>query len=235
MAPPRVVSFDCAQTLVDVDWVVERFAVESAEAAGLVFEDRDAAMASYRSCLVPLYPAILEANLTRDPAQVDAAWGAVAARWLESLGIAAEWREPIRAAADERGFGASSVLFRPYPDVDRCLDRLQAAGIRVIVISNWDVSLHRVLRNFGWHSRFELVLASLEEGVEKPDPGLFRIALEKIGVRADEVVHVGDNPVDDVEGAIGVGMRPVLIDRDRLYPDLPSIQTLDDLEGTWSV
>lgn len=234
MSPPRVVSFDCAQTLVDVDWVVERFAVESAEAVGLLFADRESAMASYRACLVPRYAAILAANLTRDPDQVAAAWGTVAEEWLASLGVDPKWCEQIRLEADRRGFGPNSVLFRPYPDVEPCLSRLADAGIRIIVISNWDVSLHRVLRNFGWHHRFEFVLASLEEGVEKPDAGLFQIALAKAGVAPNEVVHVGDNPVDDVEGATAVGMRPVLIDRDRLYPDLPSIQTLDQLEATWN-
>ena len=60
----------------------------------------------------------------------------------------------------------------------------------------------------------ELMSRILEEGVEKPDARIFEIALERTGVQAEDVLHVGDSAVDDWQGAKRVGMRALLIDRD---------------------
>ena len=100
-----------------------------------------------------------------------------------------------------------------FDDVLPTLDALDALGIRLGVISNWDYSLHRVLRAREVHHRFEFVIASLEEGVEKPHPALFELTLGKFGVLPEEALHVGDDPVDDFRGAHDVGMRSYLIDR----------------------
>ena len=93
------------------------------------------------------------------------------------------------------------------------MERLKLAGYSLAVISNWDRSLPWVLDMYGLTGYFDMALASLVEGVEKPDPRLFEIALEKLGARADETIHVGDNPIDDVQGARSAGIHAVLLDR----------------------
>jgi putative hydrolase of the HAD superfamily len=56
-------------------------------------------------------------------------------------------------------------------------------------------------------------------GKEKPDPGIFHVALERVGAEAAEAMHVGDLVPTDVWGARAAGITPVLIDRDDLHPD----------------
>ncbi|HXH61298.1 MAG TPA: HAD-IA family hydrolase, partial [Fimbriimonadaceae bacterium] len=80
--------------------------------------------------------------------------------------------------------------------------------------SNWDNSLHRTLEMHDLTRYFDAVVASLEEGVEKPDPRIFQIALERLGVPPESALHVGDNPVDDWQGAKSAGIKALVIDRD---------------------
>lgn len=222
---PKLVTFDCAQTLVEVDWTVEGFARACAEDIGLSLPDE--AYPRYRAMYFERLPEFLEINRRRDPIEGQAFWDRLATDWLAEFGIDASHVAPLKEASDRLGFGPGSILFKIYDDVVPCLDELEARGIRVAVVSNWDYSLHRVLHMFDVHRRFEVVLASLEEGVEKPDPRFFRICLEKLGVPPEETVHVGDNPEDDVAGALAAGIRPILIDRTGTLPD--SISTLHDL------
>jgi putative hydrolase of the HAD superfamily len=116
-------------------------------------------------------------------------------------------------AAPDLLYGDESDLFTLYDDVLPTLKALDELGIRIGVISNWDYSLHRVLRSLNIHDRFEHVIASLEEGWEKPDPRLFQRTLEKFAVTPEQAVHVGDNPLDDLRGAQDFGMKAFLIDR----------------------
>jgi len=78
---------------------------------------------------------------------------------------------------------------------------------------------------------FEMVLASGEVGVHKPDPGIFTAALERIEARAEASVYVGDNYWADVLGAQRAGLRPILLDPYRLFPeaDCQVLEQLDDL------
>ena len=66
---------------------------------------------------------------------------------------------------------------------------------------------------------FAAVIDSAVEGIEKPDPRLFRLALERVAADADTTLHVGDMYHVDVVGARAAGLRVVLLDSDGLYPD----------------
>jgi putative hydrolase of the HAD superfamily len=205
------VTFDCAQTLVEVDWTVGGFARACASDVGLALPE--AAFARYQAMYFERIAEFIAINLTRDPARGQAFWDRLAMDWLREQGQDPNLFAPLSEAADRLGFGPESILFRLYEDVPACLDRLRNAGIRLAVVSNWDYTLHRVLRMFGVYDHFDAVLASLEEGVEKPDPRLFHACLERLGVLPEETIHVGDNPLDDVEGAQAAGIRAVRIER----------------------
>ena len=75
------------------------------------------------------------------------------------------------------------------------------------------------------------MVISGKEGIEKPDPAIFRLALERSGIDPGEAVYVGDHPRIDVEGARAVGMDAVLIDRRERYPGFEGkrIETLEHL------
>ncbi|MEJ5170299.1 MAG: HAD-IA family hydrolase, partial [Fimbriimonadales bacterium] len=70
----------------------------------------------------------------------------------------------------------------------------------------------------GLRGYFDCVLASLEVGVEKPDPGIFRAAERLLGLAPDQIVHIGDHPIDDYEGALRAGWHALLLDRSNGRP-----------------
>jgi putative hydrolase of the HAD superfamily len=87
------------------------------------------------------------------------------------------------------------------------------------VISNFEGWLEPLLTELGVRDRFAVLVVSGVEGVEKPDPRIFRLAAERAGVAPERCVYVGDDPALDVAPAASVGMRPVLIDRRGRFPD----------------
>jgi putative hydrolase of the HAD superfamily len=125
----------------------------------------------------------------------------------------------------------AALRFTAYPDVPVALEGLGAAGVRRVVVSNWDVSLHEVLDRVGLGQRLlDGVLTSAEAGVAKPDPRIFHQALELAGVDADDALHVGDTVADDVEGARAAGIRGLLLVREGEPPvGIPTASTLTAL------
>jgi HAD superfamily hydrolase (TIGR01549 family) len=103
--------------------------------------------------------------------------------------------------------------FELYDDVPPVLRQLAAAGVRIGLISN----THRCLASF--QSHFELqglisaTVSSSEHGLMKPHPSIFSAALQLLDVAAADAMMVGDSLRQDVEGALGVGMRAVLLNR----------------------
>ncbi|HEX6207441.1 MAG TPA: HAD-IA family hydrolase [Actinomycetota bacterium] len=121
--------------------------------------------------------------------------------------------------------------YRLHPDALPLLERLEAGGYPMGVISNFEEWLEGLLEKLAVTRFFPVRVVSGIEGVEKPDPAIFRIALDRMGVAAEESVYVGDHPYFDVEAAGEVGMRPVLIDRRGLYPEADGVRitSLEDL------
>lgn len=117
-----------------------------------------------------------------------------------------------------------------YEDTRPALERLRAE-YRLFAISNGNADVGRI----GLGDYFERSLAAREAGMLKPDPRIFHLLLQAAGLEADEVVHVGDDPDADVEGARAAGLRPVWLNRERTAWPLPSpapehtIETLGNL------
>lgn len=114
--------------------------------------------------------------------------------------------------------------YRLHPDALPLIRRLDAAGLTLGVISNFEEWLERLLQTLDVTRFFPVRVISGVEGVEKPDPKIFHIALERAGVEPGESVYVGDHPYFDIEAAEEVGMLPVLIDRRGRYPDADGIR-----------
>ena len=119
----------------------------------------------------------------------------------------------------------SSANFELYEDVFPVLDELRAHGLKIGLISNGA----RDLNAFVAHHKLSVdaVLTSRLHGKTKPHETIFRSALERLDVRAEEAAMVGDSPEDDIEGARTLGMRAFLIDRENRFPDEP--ERLPDL------
>jgi putative hydrolase of the HAD superfamily len=127
----------------------------------------------------------------------------------------------------------ASLRFRAQPDAAGALGAIRAQGLALIVVSNWDCSLPRVLGEAGLASAVDRVVTSAMVGAAKPDPRLFEAALVVARARADEAVHVGDSEAHDVAGAAAAGVRPVLLDRsgEAHRNDVPVIRSLDELSS----
>jgi putative hydrolase of the HAD superfamily len=91
------------------------------------------------------------------------------------------------------------------------LERLRAAGLRLGVVSNSDGRVEAALRAAGLRDCFDVVLDSALFGAEKPDPAIFRAALEALRVAPDEALYVGDLYEVDVVGARAAGMEAILL------------------------
>jgi len=108
----------------------------------------------------------------------------------------------------------AAIRFRAYRDAAPALAELRVLGVRLVCVSNWDYSLPDVFARVGLADELDGVVTSAAVGARKPDPRLFEAALEVAGCAADEALHVGDTPTEDVEGAKAAGIRALLIDRD---------------------
>jgi len=110
---------------------------------------------------------------------------------------------------------------------------LEALGrrFRLGVVSNANGTVRRKLARVGLARHFEVVVDSHEEAVEKPDPRIFHVALERIGVRAEETAYVGDLYNVDVAGARAAGLLAVLLDPLGLHADkdCPRVSSLGAL------
>jgi putative hydrolase of the HAD superfamily len=105
----------------------------------------------------------------------------------------------------------SALEFRPYEDALPALRELRRRGRTLVVASNWDCSLPDWLEPGGLLALVDGVVTSAEVGAAKPDPRVFRRALELAGVESGEAVHVGDSLDKDVQGARAAGIRHVLV------------------------
>jgi putative hydrolase of the HAD superfamily len=106
-----------------------------------------------------------------------------------------------------------SLRFEPWEDAAPALAELREAGLRLVVVSNWDCSLPQVLEDVGLAALVDDVVISAVVGAAKPDPRIFAAALEAAGCAPAEALHVGDSPENDLMGATGAGLRALLLDR----------------------
>ncbi len=117
--------------------------------------------------------------------------------------------------------------FELYPDVAGTLDELRAHGLQIGLLSNTARDLELFVAHHGLV--VDALLTSRAHGKTKPHESIFRDLLDLLGVLPEEAVMVGDSIEDDIEGARAVGMRALLVDRDRRYPGRP--ERLDSLAG----
>jgi HAD superfamily hydrolase (TIGR01509 family) len=116
-------------------------------------------------------------------------------------------------------------------DVIPTLARLRAMGLKIVVVSNANGRLRHVFGRLGLTEHVDVLFDSFEEGVEKPDPRLFQIALERSGGAPATTMHVGDLYHVDVVGARAAGLQAVLLDLGGLYVDYecPKIRSFAEL------
>jgi putative hydrolase of the HAD superfamily len=158
-------------------------------------------------------------------------WGEYLRALVERVGVPETERlRVIRRIAD--GFRDITLWSHVLPETPPFLEKLHAQGYHLGVISNSIGTMEQQLQRLDLARHFETIIDSAIVGVEKPHPGIFKIALERAGVSAQEALFVGDTNATDMGGAHLAGLRGVLIDRVGAYPNAqgPRITSLPELE-----
>jgi putative hydrolase of the HAD superfamily len=204
----RAVFLDALGTLVELEppWISLRDLVPAEIGDEQLVEALRAEMAYYKE----------HAHEGRDEASLADLRERCAALVSERLGIDVGVDELVEA-----------IRFSAYPDAVPALSSLRDRGLRLVVVSNWDCSLPRVLDRCELGEWLDGTITSAEAGSRKPDPAIFSRALKLAGCEASEALHVGDTVEEDVTGARAAGIRPLLIDRDGGTGDIASLEEID--------
>ncbi len=155
--------------------------------------------------------------------------GRVLVETLVEVGIAPEHIDE-RLCLEAYGWGAAPGVVT-FPDVPPALELLIQHDIAIGIVTNAHQPMwirDRELAEFGLLDYFpDCRISAADAGYLKPHPHIFEQALERLGVTAAETVFVGDNPVADISGAQGVGIKAVLRIRQPVSPMLNGLITPD--------
>ena len=157
-------------------------------------------------------------GISRPPAEVLAAFAVAMKEPVQGIRYEGDgrgfWRRVVIASTGvehpeflERVYShyGEASAWRLAPDARSCIVAAKATGAKVGVVSNWDLRLRGLLTDLELYDLFDEIVVSAEEGVEKPDPAIFHRAFERLGVRPEDAVHVGDSEEHDVAGARAAG------------------------------
>lgn len=171
----------------------------------------------------PLRSALAKRSVKRDPDTVGRAFRAEVEYYVEhahegrdeaTLALlrrdcAAVFLAAAHADIDPAEFAPSfmaALAFLPVDGAVAACRALTAAGLKLAVVSNWDVGLHDHLRAIGLDSLADTVVTSAEAGAPKPSPAIFELALQRLGTTTDRAIHVGNDAADE-DGARAAGVR----------------------------
>jgi putative hydrolase of the HAD superfamily len=134
---------------------------------------------------------------------VDAAWGSAPGGTEERAAVVAQlWRrQPER-----------NLWRRILPEARDLIGDLNAAGVPLGIVSNSEGRMRELLTEMELADSFAVIVDSGAAGVSKPDPAIFRLAAEELGLPLGELVHVGDSEAADVAGALAAGAYAIRFD-----------------------
>ena len=125
-----------------------------------------------------------------------------------------------------------SMKFILFDDVSATLKELKARRLKLGLLTNLQSGVNSMCRVLGIADYLDFTVTSAEAGADKPQPPIFLKALKLANVNAAEAIHVGDQYQNDVLGARGVGISPILLDRADYYTeitDCPRIRSLSEV------
>jgi HAD superfamily hydrolase (TIGR01549 family) len=135
------------------------------------------------------------------------------------------------ALAELRAFHDVENTWDYVPDgTVASLQRLREHGLRIVIVSNSNATIKKLFTRIGLAAHVDGIIDSAEEGIEKPDPQLFRIAWERYGADPQRTIHCGDLYEIDIVGAHAAGLPAVLLDAADMYGHVtacPRVRSLD--------
>lgn len=220
--PLKAVLFDAGNTVILINY---RVVAGALAAEGFDVKEAPVREAEYRA-RVRIDPILAQRKSTEAPEIFKTYVRFV----FEGVGV--EW-----GAAAERAFDAiadynrrQNLWNRPHPQAGEVLGALRRRGLAIGMISNSDGSIERIVTEGGLRPYFNFVLDSRVVGVEKPDPGIFLMALDRAGVAPGEALYIGDLYSVDVLGARAAGLDAILLDPAGLWGhvDCPRARDLNE-------
>jgi HAD superfamily hydrolase (TIGR01662 family) len=145
---------------------------------------------------------------------------------LQGAGKEVSLEQALEVISRLRQFSYDYALF---DDVLPTLDVLKKQGLTLALLSNNDGDMNKLCDDLGLSAHLDFAINAQEVGLGKPHPPIFREALKRAEVKPAEALYVGDQYETDVKGARGVGIHPVLLDRDGLKTDVQDCPLIEGL------
>ncbi|GER21897.1 haloacid dehalogenase [Zafaria cholistanensis] len=203
------VLFDIDDTLVDLDAAARAgfLRLSAAHLARIPDADRERAAAAFSSDAGGFYERYMAGELTfagQRMRRISHAYALVGGPELPEAELArftADFEDAVRPA------------WRPFDDVHPCLDELDRLGVPYGAVSNNVAAYQREKLDITGLERIRVLVGSDTAGAPKPDPRPFLAGADLLGLEPADVLYVGDNPLNDVRGALEAGLRAALLDR----------------------
>jgi putative hydrolase of the HAD superfamily len=157
-----------------------------------------------------------------DDVRAQAIWIEMYEYMASLLGLAPELHRKLAERVYDYYF--SPQAWKTYDDVIPLLDALKERGFKMGLISNWDSTLEPIIKGLGLAHYFDPIISSAVARLHKPMPEIFLLALEHIGAKPENAMHIGDHVYADAKGAAGVGITPVLLDRHGAHADYEGLR-----------
>jgi len=122
-------------------------------------------------------------------------------------------REKLRELTNNYVESTKNFVPKVNNEVYEVLPKIKELGLKTAIVSNTSFSERGVmamLKNLGIADYFDLIVSSSSLGLNKPNPRIYRYLVRKLGLRPQEILHVGDSCVNDVLGPLSVGLRAAL-------------------------
>lgn len=204
------VLFDCGETLVTLKPSREKIFMRAAQSIGVQVNEESVRRAYQLVDFGNKYSSV-------NKPQKNDFYRTYNSQLCDALGIAIcfEQLHPTLSALFER-----ETQWALVEGAQELLAELAQRNVKLGLVANWDRDLASLAEQLGVKHYFDVVVASEEVGVEKPDPGIFRIALERLSLShsPERALYVGNEYRADVIGSRSAGLTPVLIDRGNMYP-----------------
>ncbi|MDX1919785.1 MAG: HAD-IA family hydrolase [Candidatus Caenarcaniphilales bacterium] len=220
---PKLISFDAADTLIKLAQSIEDHYVSVAQSYGVI-ADSEIINKNFRSVFAST-PA-----LGADGQKGLDWWSKVIElTFLESGFKKEDFSDFERFVEHLYEALAEDHAWVTFSDVLPCLEALKQKNKRMIVFSNFDERLIKILEDLGIAKYFEQIICSTQIGYAKPDPKAFLRVAELVQLKPEEILHIGDSYENDYLGSQRAGMQSILLDRKNVEIDRNSVVNVKSL------
>ncbi|MEL6495755.1 MAG: HAD-IA family hydrolase [Cyanobacteria bacterium J06623_7] len=210
---PQVIFLDAMGTLFDLKTSVGEIYQEFAARYGVTADSEQiqpAFIASFKAAPPLAFP---PAELAIIQQQEFAWWQQVVSETFKSLEIKDKFQDFAAFFTEVYAYFATKDPWCVFPDTVKSLNRWRDRGIELGIISNFDSRLIKVLKLLELDKYFNSTTISSTAGFAKPETNIFHIALAKHNVTSQAALHIGDNPVEDYQGAAKAGLKSFWLNR----------------------